>query len=105
MSSRGASVLNAVVSSLLNEPPTTNGPPFIPASKFIGARAGYVFTKGDKGLGYLIEMRLHRSLSRFMRMASSTTTDTTSTRRSRTPGGLRRPRRPTMDQPPEQRGL
>ncbi len=49
-------VLNAVVNSVLGEGGAPEGggrggAAFIPASKFIGARLGYLFTKGDKGLG------------------------------------------------------
>jgi hypothetical protein len=53
MATKASWILNSVVNSLLEEPTPDAGRAggFIAASKWLGRRSGYLFTKGDKGLG------------------------------------------------------
>ncbi|GAX82009.1 hypothetical protein CEUSTIGMA_g9437.t1 [Chlamydomonas eustigma] len=62
MDARGASrVLNAVVNSVLNDG-ASDHVSYVPAIKFLGARPGYLFKNGDKGLGYYSDKKLEKSV-------------------------------------------
>ena len=41
----------------LNEGMYSKKPDFIPSSKFTGSKKGYIFTMGEKGLGYYIDIK------------------------------------------------
>ena len=45
--------LNRIV---LAQPPVSGGPEFIPSPRFAGARAGYIFKDGGRGLGYYLDL-------------------------------------------------
>lgn len=46
---------SGLVENLDTTPLAADAPRFIPAESFDGSRAGYVFTNGDKGLGYYVD--------------------------------------------------
>ena len=46
---------SGLVENLDTPPVAKDAPRFIPAESFEGSRPGYVFTKGDQGLGYYVD--------------------------------------------------